>query len=302
MPSAKDWTPEKIVSWVHGFIETFGEIPRKLDMDKGGPGAKHRKLYGGVAGVLTLAGISVVSAGVKRYWDRESIKKEVQTWAEEHAPEHRAPTKMDLIEARALGRLAFEPNTILNHYDSVHELFVDIGLIKDAWTAQECVQFARLLRTDHGRGHLLKQVQKYGNPGKTPTFDDIERIYPNTHDLMHYRVNWENWQPLKKRPPLTACWIGYATLALARADGDTAYIAKEMDAMAKIGIGPGYHLGLIGELGQGKDDTASGIWLQDQAVVIYEGLTHGERDGSYLNRVHPIFMPELKDVGLVGKS
>jgi hypothetical protein len=161
------------------------------------------------------------------------------------------------------------------------------------------VQFARTLAERYEHGKLEKLIEKFGIDGKTPDFSDIQEHYPNIKMFMSDRVRWENWQPKKERPAKVECWVGYATLALARADGDTNYVIKEMDTMAKIGLGPAYDLTLIGELGQAKTGPANGIWLQDQAVQIHEGIKRGERPGLYAHRLSSVFLPELVDIGLL---
>ena len=90
-----------------------------------------------------------------------------------------------------------------------------------------------------------------------------------------------------------ACWVGYATLALARASGDTSYIAKEMDSMAKIKLGPGYDLNSIGRVDDSKQPKAVGIRLQDNAVQAYEALK--KTDTVDPKTVSKVFVPEILD-------
>ena len=265
-------------------------------MDKGGPNSRNRKIYGGVAGVLAVAGVSAASYGVKRYYNKKELIGEVTKWAESHGPTDRQLQQADLHVAREAGMLSFHPDTIGNHFKSWRDFLTEAGFAKYYWSPSECVQFARTLTTRYQHGKLEKLVGRFGIDGKTPDYTDFTSHYPDIKSLMFYRVNWENWQAKRERHALTDCWIGYAALALARSDGDTGYIVKEMDAMAKIDLGPGYNLDLLQDLDQTRNPTAVGIWLQDQAVEVIEGLTRGKRDGTYLNRIHEVFIPELGDV------
>jgi hypothetical protein len=298
MPAPKDWNPEKITSWVHEFIEIHGHIPHMRDMDNSGPNSRNRKIYGGVAGVLAAAGISAVSYGVRRHHNKTSLISEVKSWSESHGPTDRQLQQADLHVAREAGLLSFHPDTIGNHFESWKEFLIEAGFAKYHWTPSECVQFARTLSARYEYGKLAKLVDSFGIYGRTPDYQDILSYYPDIKSFMRERIRWENWQPKKERLTLTSHWIGYAVLALARADGDTTYITKEMDAMAKIGLGPAYDLDLIGAIDPTRNKVATGIWLQDQAAQIHDGITRSERPGAFRARIHPLFIPEIDDLEL----
>lgn len=299
MPPAKDWNPEKITFWVHGFLETYDHLPSMRDMDRGAPNSRNRKIYGGVAGILAVAGYSAAKYGIRRHLNRKMLIDEVATWAGDHGPTGRTIKQIDLLTAREAGELSFHPDSISDHSKSWKAFLVEAGLAKYEWDPSECVQFARTLVTRYEHGKLQKLVGKFGVDGQTPDYSDFLGHYPDVKSFMFNRVHWENWQPKKERGPLTDCWIGYATLALSRADGDSSYITKEMDAMARIGIGPSYDLGLIGQLDPNRDPGAVGVWLQDQANEVRAGIKRGARRSLYMSKIHPAFLPELIDVGLL---
>jgi hypothetical protein len=296
MPAAKDWSPEKISIWVHEFVQNYGHLPHMIDMDKGGPNSRNRKIYGGVAGILAVAGISVAAHEIRRRHSRDSLKAEVKSWADEHFFEKdKILTQADLHTARSKGQLSFHPDTISNHFDSWRDFLVETGIAQYDWSPSECVQFARLLTSQHGTHKLQKLTDKNGIAGKTPVFETYKDIYPDIKTFMRYRVHWENWQPKTRKPVNLDCWVGYAALALARSSGDSSYIAKEMDVMSKIGIGPAHDLDLIGQINPLKNPKSVDIWLQDKAVQVYEKIMGSGMSDPNLATIHPVFIPEIKD-------
>ena len=305
MPAAKDWNPETIRHWVAEFISEHGTMPSMRDMDKGGPTARVRRMYGGLAGTFAVAGFGVAAYAVRRHHSKTTLIGEVQKWAEEHATvlqDGKVLTQADLHEARKSGLLPFHPDTIGDHFENWRSFLVEAGLARYEWTPAECVQFSRKLVEHYGRTKLQKLTGQFAIEGKTPTFSDISSHYPDIKQFMFARVHWENWQPKKERQGLQECWLGYAALALARADGDTRYIVPEMNAMHSIGIGPAYDTELISEVFLPDKPEAAGVHMQDRAIQIYEGIERAGKIGTYIKHVHPVFYPELQDIGLLSGS
>ena len=193
MPAAKDWSPEGIHSWVNEFIESTGRAPTLRDMDKDGPNRRNRTKYGGIIGILAVAGISATTYGVHRYRSKQGLIQEVRMWSEQHLPPDRQLKQLDLHVARLNGHLSFHPDTIGNHFDSWKQFLTEAGFARQEWAPAECVQFGRTLIETYSHSKLEKLIDRYGVTGRTPDFDTFKAYYPDIKKFMFERVKWENW-------------------------------------------------------------------------------------------------------------
>lgn len=215
MDDSTYWSPERVKDWVTSFAHAHGYPPAKIDMDNGGLSKQHRIAYGGVTGILMLAGLTAASYSIQR----KSRDKEREQWLNEHNPHLK-----DDQTIKSRSRVQPPPFTISDDY---------------VFSPSECVRYGRFALHKKNNSTFLSVIERHSKSSRSPTISNYIRYYDDIDALVRRRIRWESWHKLNYRERQKLA-LGYSCLALARVDGDLEYFKQEIETLHRLDLGPSF--------------------------------------------------------------